>query len=228
MQLPSVVPVMILPNVILFPQAMLPLHIFEARYRKMLAEVLGSDRMFCVALRRVGPGRPTPSRVAGLGMVRACVTNGNGTSNLVLQGLARVELGEVVRYRPYRVHHIKALPSLPPSSSTVRALADKVLELVGERLSLGPTYPFSAVVSPASTASTFEGEPVAMQAFRQVVKQLTKLEDPEQLADLISATLLSEPWQRQVILETHDLEGRLLILIRFLAGEIERQKKQKP
>ena len=51
MDLPSEVPVMTLPNATLFPQALLPLHIFEPQYRRMLKDVLHSDRMFAVAAR---------------------------------------------------------------------------------------------------------------------------------------------------------------------------------
>ncbi|MBI3192595.1 MAG: LON peptidase substrate-binding domain-containing protein, partial [Pedosphaera parvula] len=60
MEIPSEVPVMILPNAILFPQAMLPLHIFEPRYRRMLADALHSHRMFCVAMQKPGCVRETP------------------------------------------------------------------------------------------------------------------------------------------------------------------------
>src|ERR1044071_3327833 len=109
MDLPNEIPVMVLPNAILFPQAMLPLYIFEPRYRQMLSDVLDSHRMFSVALRRPGRTRETPSRVAGLGLVRASVGNPDGTSHLVLQGIARVQLTEPVRYRPYRVQKIRPL-----------------------------------------------------------------------------------------------------------------------
>ena len=52
---------MTLPNVILFPQAMLPLYIFETRYRQMLADALGSHRMFSVATAKPGRVREAPS-----------------------------------------------------------------------------------------------------------------------------------------------------------------------
>src|SRR5690242_10614936 len=108
MQLPSEIPVMVLPDAILFPQAMLPLYIFEPRYRRMLSDVLDSHRMFSVALQKPGR-RATPSPVAGLGLVRASVGNRDGTSHLVLQGIARVRLAEPVRYKPYRVQKMKPL-----------------------------------------------------------------------------------------------------------------------
>jgi len=98
---------MTLPDAILFPQAMLPLYIFEPRYRRMLSDALGSHRMFSVAMQKPGRVRETPCRVAGLGLIRASVARNDGTSNLVLQGITRVELAETVRSRPYRVHRIR-------------------------------------------------------------------------------------------------------------------------
>ena len=48
-KLPDEVPLMTLPNTAFFPQALMPLHIFEPRYRHMLRDVLGSNRLFAVA-----------------------------------------------------------------------------------------------------------------------------------------------------------------------------------
>ena len=92
MKLPREVPVMTLPNATLFPQALLPLYIFEPRYRQMLADALHSHRMFSVAMQQPGTKRESPSPVAGLGLIRVSVGHRDGTSHLVLQGLARVEL----------------------------------------------------------------------------------------------------------------------------------------
>ena len=50
MEIPNAVPVMTLPSATLFPQALLPLYIFEPRYRQMLADMLRQDRMFTVAM----------------------------------------------------------------------------------------------------------------------------------------------------------------------------------
>ena len=96
-ELPSEIPVMTLPDTVFFPQSLLPLHIFEPRYRKMLSDVLREQRIFAVAhlaLRSVtAPGQPEPlHRIATAGVVRACQKNDNGTSDLLLQGLCRVEV----------------------------------------------------------------------------------------------------------------------------------------
>jgi Lon protease-like protein len=214
MQLPSEVPVMTLSNVILFPQAMLPLYIFEPRYRKMLADVLAGDRLMAVAMRRNDSQREQPVNVAGLGLVRVCVTRPDGTSNLVLQGLARLKLGKATRYRPYRMHQAEPLPPADDSSLVVQALTARILELVRERLKHG----LEQAVKKLPTGDKDEAETgsVTLEAFQEALQHLAKLDDAEQLADLVSAALLREPRQRQTILETPHLEERLRHLVRFL------------
>jgi ATP-dependent Lon protease len=224
MELPSEIPVMVLPNAILFPQAMLPLYIFEPRYRQMLSDVLDSHRMFSVALRKPGRTRETPSTVAGLGLVRASVGNRDGTSHLVLQGLARVRLAEPVRYRPYRVQKIRPLETTASEGVVVDALAAKVLELVGARLEQGFELPVH-VLKQLSRHRTEQGTDSPIFSLKQVIQYLVSLENPDQLADLISCTLLPGAKERQVILETSNLEDRLKHLIHFLLAEIERHRK---
>ena len=213
MQVPSVVPVMTLGNAILFPQSMLPLYIFEPRYRRMLADVLAGGRLFAVALRRGQGRRDTPAHVAGLGLVRACVTRPDGTAHLILQGLARVRLGRAVRYRPYRLHEIHPLPPAGQSTLVVQALSCRVLELAKARLQQGQFHFAQPQPDGSGTA------PLNLKAFEQALEQLAELDDAEQLTDLVSATLLRDPRQRQLILETPRLEDRLRFLVRFLQDE---------
>ena len=138
---------MTLPNATLFPQALLPLYIFEPRYRQMLADALHSTRMFSVAMQRPGTTRESPSAVAGLGLIRVSVGHRDGTSHLILQGLARVELEETVRYRPYRIQRVRPLQTPPCDNVTVDALLEKMRELLEERIELGLPFPFP-VMSP--------------------------------------------------------------------------------
>ena len=60
MEIPDAVPVMTLPSATLFPQALLPLYIFEPRYRQMLTDMLRTERMFTVAMQKPGRVRETP------------------------------------------------------------------------------------------------------------------------------------------------------------------------
>lgn len=216
---------MTLPGAILFPQSMLPLYIFEPRYRQMLADALDSHRMFSVAMQKPGRTRETPCNVAGLGLIRASVSRQDGTSNLILQGIARVELVRTVQYKPYRVHRIRPLPPSDADSVAIDALTAKVLELVSERLEQGFELPFPVLKKFGLVED--EGEVPGKSTLQQGVEILTKLNDPEQIADLVAWTLLSSPLERQLLLETSDLETRLKHLIHFLLAEIQRQRKGK-
>ncbi|HXT38501.1 MAG TPA: LON peptidase substrate-binding domain-containing protein [Candidatus Angelobacter sp.] len=227
MELPREVPVMTLPSAILFPQAMLPLYIFEPRYRQMLADALSSHRMFSVAMQKPGRVRETPCQVAGLGLIRASVARTDGTSNLVLQGIARVELGQAVRRKPYRVHRIRTIESTAADSVAVDALTVKVLELVSDRLEQGFELPFHVLKKLGQLEELDTDELPPDFALKQGIEILAKLNNPEQIADLVSGTLLSSAVERQLLLETVDLEARLKHLISFLMAEIRRQGKNK-
>jgi len=211
-KLPREVPVMTLPNATLFPQALLPLYIFEPRYRQMLADALHSNRMFSVAMRRPGSSRETPLPVAGVGLIRVSVGHKDGTSHLILQGLARVELEEAVRYRPYRVQRIRPLPTPPCDSVAADALLAKVRELVRERFKLG--LPFS-----------FPGEQPPKFPAKEVIGYLDSISNPEQAADLVSCAVLAGASERQAILEAVDVETRLRRLIQFLLRDIRSHQK---
>src|SRR5688572_32825205 len=138
MEIPSAVPVMTLPSATLFPQALLPLYIFEPRYRRMLTDSLNTNRMFSVAMQKPGRTRETPCPVAGLGLIRVSVGHNDGTSHLILQGLTRVKLQETVQYKPYRVQRIQPLVAAETDNVTIDALVAKVHELVEQRLEIAP------------------------------------------------------------------------------------------
>jgi Lon protease-like protein len=205
-------PVMTLPSVTLFPQALLPLYIFEPQYRKMLADVLASHRMFIVAMQK--PGLRTPMSVAGLGLVRVCVQNPDGTSHLILQGVTRVELTRATQTRPYRVHGLRALQAPNRDSVTIDALLAKVRDLVSERIELG--------LPPMFPAAKLKGK-----SKQTIMAYLNDINDADQVADLVSCFLISGANERQTILETVEVEPRLKHLIHFLIAEIHLHRKKK-
>jgi len=220
MQMPSEVPVMILPKATLFPQALLPLYIFEPRYRRMLADCLASHRMFCVAMQRPGSTRETPAPVAGLGVVRVSVEHKDTTSHLILQGLARVQLGETTRYKPYRKNRIELLNPRPCDSSAVATLMGRLKELLEERVKLGLPFPFPVAPAPDVEASKMSGI-----SADEVLKYLGAIDDAEQLADLVSCAVLPDASERQTILETVQADARLRRLIHFLLADLRRHRK---
>lgn len=216
MVLPKSIGVMILPSVNLFPHAILPLFIFEPRYRRMLKTALESHRLFCIAMQKPDCDEIMPAEVAGVGLIRAAVENPDGTSNMILQGTTRVRLGRVLRKRPYRVQCIQALEPEAPDLTRLDALAGKVRELVGERFRRGLPGVFKFLGTAGGPLS--DG---ALGPAGDIVRSLSDIQDPGMLADLVSCTLLPDPQQRQLMLETVDLEQRLQFLIAFLLRDLQ-------
>ncbi len=180
---------MVLPQTVFFPHHLLPLHIFEPRYREMLRKALEGPRMFAVAME--DPDRPA-SRVGGLGLIRSCVQQADGTSNLVLQGLARVRLEHLIQVQPYVIaspEPVEEPQPSPPSETVVReALAAKILEHL-EKI-----------------------EEPSEAGLGEMKKFLRHLEDHHALVDLVAGCFLRDPASRQKILETACLTDRLRLL----------------
>ena len=69
MRIPGKTPLMILPNATLFPEAIIPLYVFESRYRRMLSDVLKFHRMFTLVTRRPRASSEIPMPVACVGLI---------------------------------------------------------------------------------------------------------------------------------------------------------------
>jgi len=200
MELPPQVPVMPLSGAVLFPHALLPLYIFEPRYREMLEHALNHQRMFCVTL--VKPSCPdwhAPEdffHLATVGLIRACVGRGDGTSNLILQGLQRVRFADFEQQSPFPIAKIDIVQSRDEPTVETEALAEKVLELYSKLKRDGHRLP------------------------AKVDRYLSQLNDMEMLADLIASTFVNDPLRRQHLLEKSSLNQRLRLLITYLRDEI--------
>jgi Lon protease-like protein len=198
--LPEQLPVMPLPGAVLFPHALLPLYIFEPRYRQMLEHALQQHRMFCVTL--VKPSCPdwhAPEdffHFATAGLIRACVERSDGTSNLILQGLKRVRFTGFEQQRPFPIVSVESVESRDPTSVETEALGAKVVELYG---------------------SLKQG---SRQLPAKLDRYLSELRDLEMLADLMGSTFVNDPLRRQRLLEERSLNQRLRFLITYLRDEM--------
>jgi uncharacterized protein len=112
--LPPTIPVFPLPNVVLFPQVFLPLHIFEPRYRSMVADAIEGDRLIGVVLLRPGwesdyDGRPPVFPVGCAGVITHHDRLPDGRFNIVLRGLEKFRITGEETDRLYRVAHVDSL-----------------------------------------------------------------------------------------------------------------------
>jgi Lon protease-like protein len=184
-------PLFPLPNVVLFPHALLPLHIFEERYREMARDVLSGARFLAISLTLPGEDpaqeRAGVQRIAGVGEVVMAHELPDGRFNLVLRGRARIRIDEELPSdRLYRLVSATLLPDLPVADR--RELADAEQSL-------------RALIGHLADAIPDGGE-----LLHQVV---AAQETASELVDVIAAALIVDTSLRQRLLETRDILKRI-------------------
>lgn len=186
--IPKTTGAIILPQAVLFPNSYLPLYIFEPRYRTMLAKALEGNRMFAVAT-RLSEKSGKLSNVGGLGVIRACVTNSDGTSHLILQGLTRVKFLEWTEVDTHPLAEISPLSSLDGCHPENAHLRQAVMSELHRQACLMPTH---------------------------LHELFQKTEDAGLFADLVAATWVTNPALRLQMMEELSVPRRLHFLLSYL------------
>jgi ATP-dependent Lon protease len=184
-------PLFPLPNVVLFPHALLPLHIFEERYRALTRDILAGTRLFAVSL--ITPDasehdeRPPVRAIAGVGEVIMAHELPDGRFNLVVRGRARVHIDEELPADlPYRLVAATLLPDAPVVDPAEIRDADQALRaLVGQLADLVPEM---------------------AELLRQMI---VEAETPSELVDAVASALIVNPTLRQRLLETREVGKRI-------------------
>ncbi len=187
-------PIFPLPQVTLFPGAVLPLHVFEPRYREMVEAALAGRRVLALARLQPGfegdyEGRPPVFDVCGLGQIESCSERGDGRFDLSLRGVARVRIvAELPPERAFRQVQAQLLKDALPAPALVAAWQAKLRALW---VRLAPHVP----------------EPV------RDLKALTRgADDAAAFSDRLAATLVADPEASQELLEELDPAERLRLL----------------
>jgi uncharacterized protein len=193
-----------LPNFVLFPHAMQPLHIFEPRYRQMTADALVGDRLIAMVLPRPGweqdyGGAPPTYSVATIGKIMADQKLDDGRYNLLLRGLGRIQLIEEVsstrRYRRARAELLVEAP--PPSGVRSRKRRKQLL---------------------AAAAPWLKPQDVVLDEFRKLLEADLPL---GVLADLLAFALPLDIDFKQCLLEELDVDRRARRLLEQLQAKAD-------
>ena len=202
------VPVFPLPDLVFFPHAALPLHIFEPRYRLMVEDALRGDRMIAMALLRPGwergyDGSPEVFPLACAGIIEEEVLLPGGRFNIRLRGLARVEIRSFVRESPYRIASVRVLqdrneedgPLVVEEKKRLLAFCSGLLQEIsgGAARPFAPDsgVPFAAAVNTLCQSLIMEtGTKMELLGMDDVVERCRAL-----------VTLLEERWREIALIE---------------------------
>jgi Lon protease-like protein len=187
-------PLFPLPHVVLLPGALLPLHIFEPRYRTMVRDALAGHRAIGIVQivepeKRDENGQPAIARVAGVGTIVDHAELPSGRYNIVLRGRARVELAELPFVPPYRRARATVLPSRDENLSS------------------------TAIAALIATATTF----VSLVRDKSFDFRMPKLSEAGSLVDHCAQHLLIDARDRQRALETTSVAERVRLVTETLA-----------
>ncbi len=180
-----------LPSAVLFPHSVIPLHIFEPRYREMVKDALEGDRVMALAQLEEGwepqyMERPTLQGMMCAGIIIWHEALENGRYNILLQGVCRARLlSELPPERLYRQARVELLPDPEYHGPEEEQLRQAVFELAGR---VPPTFAegLLPIVARASGGT---------------------------LADVVAAAIIPEPERRQQLLDELDVRQRLQTVV---------------
>lgn len=125
----GILPLFPLPNVVMFPGQLLPLHIFEPRYRQMVADAREGEPFIGMVLWRPGQ-TPDIAPIACLGRMMQHVALPDGRSNILLKGLTRARIDEELDGKPYRRARVTLLASEEPPSAFSEEIVESLVSLI--------------------------------------------------------------------------------------------------
>lgn len=201
------VPIFPLPQAVLFPGALMPLHVFEPRYRTMTKDALDTHGVIAVAhildddpKATPTPGQPNIAVVAGVGVIVESQLLADGRYNILLEGRARVHLTELPFIPPYRrargeILEDKHVDVPPGDHASLVAMVNAFTSFVQAR---DPNFHFTL---PPSLP-------------------------PGKIADLCAHHLVLDAKERQRVLETLDPAARVRMVADALAVQLAVVKRE--
>jgi Lon protease-like protein len=198
-----------LPNLVLFPHVVQPLHIFEPRYRQMVSHALAGDGLIAMALLQPGweedyEGRPGVHPVACLGKIVAHEQMEDGRFNIILRGLARLrieqELSDTNLYRTAQATVLDEILASPPEEE---ALRKRLIAVAAEWLIDRPS-----VVS-------------------KIANELGKQLPLSALCDVLAFALPLAAESKQALLAQVDVQRRVQLLMETMTPSKPTEKKDR-
>jgi ATP-dependent Lon protease len=201
--IPEILPIIPLINVVVFPKMILPLDIFEEPSMTLVDEAMARDRLIGLALSKKNPREveaSCPDEPSSIGTCVAILKMAKGDENriqLLVQGISRIKILEFVEGKPYHQARIEVLEDKETKDIEIEALMANMVVLFDRVVKLSPFLPpeFGVMAKSISEAGV--------------------------LADMIASIINATPEEKQKILETIDVKERLREVTRLVNHQVE-------
>lgn len=200
-------PLFPLPDVVFFPKTLLPLHVYEPRYRALASDALEQDRAICTALLKPGwesdyYGSPEVYPVGCVGKIVQHQKLPDGRFNIMLDGIAKVRIESSVRLEPYRLVRVR-----PVEDDSSWARGESATKEAAELVRL-----FRQVHEGQSPAI------LLAEAFGQDL-------NPESVLNTVALHLNAEPELKEQLLEMDRLDLRYQAVLQILRNATKTQER---
>ena len=199
--IPAELPILPLKDVVIYPFSGQPLAVGQERSIRLINDAIVGNRLIGFVAQKdssiEGAGPDDAFRIGTVGLILGMRRMANGTMQLAVQGLERMEIDEYTQIQPYLKARIRLAPDDYVPSVEVDALARNLMGLFQRLIDLLPHLP------------------------DELGNAAQNVDNPRQLVYLIATTLRMPLDLRQDILETEDVRGKLEKLTSFLSHELE-------
>lgn len=195
----GLIPIFPLPSMVFFPNTLLPLYIFEPRYKQMVNDVMENERIIGMALMK--PETENQERthgffdIVGMGRIISAEPLEEGKYNIVLYGLKRVKIKEIVNHAPYNTARVELLED--KHGLNENDIRQRILEIVSK---------WNVLLGKGHDSHKINIDPTL---------------GLEQISDAIAATQFSNVYEKQDLLEESDIEMRANKVLSHLETKYE-------
>lgn len=196
----GVIPLFPLATVVFFPNTLLPLHVFEPRYRQMVKDIIDGERIIGMVLLKPGweksyEGNPEIYSVVGMGRIVNSEPLDDGRFNVVLYGLKRVKIIDIVKDIPYRLARVEILEDVHGTNENI--YRERIVELI---------LKWNGIIGKEHES--------------HLINIDTRL-PLENLIDAIASTSVSNVFEKQELLEEINVQKRAENILTHLEAKIE-------
>ena len=201
LRIPGVMPVLPLKDVVVYPFAMQPLGVGQARSIRLIEDIMRSNRLVVmVAQKSADIDSAGPNDIFKIGTVSRIarmIRMPDGTLQIIVQGLERVEIGEFVQEKPYLTAHISAKPEIQESDDETEAIKRNVVGY------------FQRLVT------------LVQNVREEIAATALNMEEARQVAYLVATFVQMDLELRQKVLELDSVRAKLEQLSIYLAHELD-------